>query len=74
MVQQVMIFLTPEGTTLRTLDPTSILGEQEVIEGYRKEGWIKVLQEYVPSARTHLTVMARRDSPLSEDIQFRLVE
>lgn len=58
-MQHIILLVTEQGMQVKTLDGVGLIGEQEQIEQYRKAGWTKILQEYVPMAKTNVVIMAK---------------
>ena len=56
-----IVFMTP--TFYDTVDypDCSAIHFAECIEQFRKDGWVKVLQEYVPAAKTCIAIMAKEE-------------
>lgn len=59
MVQHIILLVTEQGFKAQTLDGVGLMEEQEQIEQYRKAGWTKVLQEYIPMANSNVVIMAK---------------
>ena len=59
MVQHIILLVTEQGFKAQSLGGIGLMEEQEQIEQYRKAGWTKVLQEYIPMANSNVVIMAK---------------
>lgn len=58
-MSSIILFLTGNGHKVEDLGDVGIFEAQSAVEGYRKQGWKKVLHEYDPDTRTSVTILSK---------------
>lgn len=59
-MNHVILLTSPAGT--RTIASTnSGFGFTEEVESYVKQGWIKILAEYIPQSQTRVAILAKEE-------------
>lgn len=53
-----IVFTDPAGSVLLPCLETGPAFDQKV-EDFRKDGWIKILSEYIPQSQTRVVILAR---------------
>ena len=41
--------------------PNSLIDNRAMVETYQKQGWHKVLSEYVAESQTHITILSKKE-------------
>lgn len=55
----IILLTTENGYKVVEPEEKGVFGAEKEAEAYRKNGWIKILSEYIPQSKTRVIILAK---------------